>query len=355
MRKITKIIIVILFITGITIAFITAYQIKNQGSNIDQILAIPDSKDVVDNFILQNSNPEWEEILIDDALPVDIETLRKTEYPGGVFFIERTLPDGSNYRQFIASYLSEELKIFGLLTVPKSPRPENGYPAVLFVHGYISPSQYSTTESYPSYQATLARGGFVTFKPDLRGHGESDGEPVSAHFSEKYVVDTMYAITYLKNHKDVDPKRIGYWGHSNGGEIGLRIAVISTDIKAASFWAGVVGSYEDMLETYNDKIPFLRDTDNPLVKEYGLPSSNPIFWNKIDPYSYLNDIKAPIQLQHSTADLSVPIELSIHLKEELEKLDKTVEYYKYENDDHNISVNSKAAWQRTIAFFNENL
>ena len=94
----------------------------------------------------------------------------------------------------------------------------------------------------------MARSGFVTFKPDLRGHGNSGGAPVSAHYSEKYVVDTLYAIEYLKNQEDVNRQRIGYWGHSNGGEIGLRVVVVSSDIKAASFWAGVVGSYEDMYE-----------------------------------------------------------------------------------------------------------
>ena len=265
------------------------------------------------------------------------------------------MPNGTNYRQFIASYLSEGLKIYGLLTIPTTPKPENGYPVIVFVHGYISPKKYSTTGNYPTYQATLARGGFITFKPDLRGHGNSEGEAASAHYSEKYVVDAMYAISYLKNYKDADPERIGYWGHSNGGEIGLRVILISPDIKAASFWAGVVGSYEDMLETYNDKISFLRNRNNPLVEEYGLPSKNPEFWNKLDPYYFLNDISIPIQLQHGTADSSVPIELSIQLKKELEKLNKIVEYYEYPGDDHNISKNSNVAWQRTIDFFKRNL
>ena len=197
--------------------------------------------------------------------------------------------------------------------------------------------------------------GFVTFKPDLRGHGNSEGEPVSAHHSEKYTVDTMYAISYLKKYKDVDPNRIGYWGHSNGGEIGLRIIVITYDIKAASLWAGVVGSYKDMLETYNHKIRFLRNWRNPLVIEYGLPSTNPDFWNKLDPYSYLHDITIPIQIQHGAADKSVPIELSIHLRDELNKINRQVEYFEYKDDNHNISKNVNIAFQRTIEFYKKYL
>jgi dipeptidyl aminopeptidase/acylaminoacyl peptidase len=287
--------------------------------------------------------------------PMEIKVLRSREYPGGDFVIEKTLANKSNYKQFIVSYLSEGLKIYGLLTVPLTPRPENGYPAIVFIHGYIAPKEYSTIKNYPTYQARLARVGFVTFKPDLRGHGNSEGDPVSAHYSEKYVVDTMYAISYLKKHKDVNPVRIGYWGHSNGGEIGLRVVVITYDIKAASFWAGVVGSYKDMLETYNPKIRFLRNRYNPLVVENGLPSTNPDFWNKIEPYAYLSDITIPIQIQHGTDDKSVPIELSIHLRDELNKIKRQVEYFEYTGDNHNISINVDLAFKRTIDFYKKYL
>lgn len=342
MTKIAKTFIAIFFIAGLAVISSCTKWPQQNTANTDQ----PEFADTVAGGNVK---------IVEESFPMFIETLRSREYSGGDFVIEKTLPNGTNYRQFIASYLSEGLKIYGLLTVPTSPKPENGYPAVLFVHGYIPPKQYSTTGNYPTYQASLARGGFVTYKPDLRGHGNSEGEAVSAHYSEKYVVDAMYAISYLKKYSDVDPERIGYWGHSNGGEIGLRVLVISSDIKAASFWAGVVGSYKDMLETYNDKISFLNNNNNPLVEKYGLPTNNPKFWNQLDPYAFLNNISAPIQLQHGTADKSVPIKLSLRLKEELEKLNKKVEYYEYAGDDHNIAANSKTAWQKTINFFKENL
>ncbi|MFW5884787.1 MAG: alpha/beta hydrolase family protein [Patescibacteria group bacterium] len=286
-----------------------------------------------------------------------IEELQERNFPGGDFVVEEKLENGSNYERFIVSYQSEGLKINGLLTRPLSPRPEGGYPAILFVHGYIPPKQYSTVDSYPTYQASLARQGFVTFKPDMRGHGDSEGEPVNAHFSEKYVVDTLHALAYLKDYEDANSERIGYWGHSNGGEIGLRSAVITDEIKAYSFWAGVVGSYKDMLETYNQDIPFLNleEKEFSFVQENGLPSENPDFWNKIDPHRYLEEISAPIELHHGTDDDSVPIELSVSLKEAMEEEDKKVDLYEYADDDHDISQNSNRAFERTIKFYEENL
>lgn len=343
MKKIIQKIIIILILSGITTLIAATRQKSKTNLN-----TVSDQNPTATNPPAITNTPE-------EFSPMFIESLRARTYPAESLTIEKTLPAGTGYRQFIASYRSEGLKIYGLLMVPATPKPQNGYPAIIFMHGFIPPKQYSTTGNYPTYQAMLTRGGFITFKPDLRGHGQSEGEAVSAHYSEKYTVDAMYAISSLKNYKDVDPEKIGYWGHSNGGEIGLRAVVISPDIKAAVFWAGVVGSYKDMLETYNDKISFLRNKENPLVNKNGLPSSNPEFWNKIDPYFFLGDIAAPIQLHHGTGDTNVPIELSIRLKEELEKINKKVEYYEYAGDDHDINASSKIAWQRAIAFFKENL
>ncbi len=289
-------------------------------------------------------------------LPVFIESLRKRNYPASEIAIEETLTSGVNYQRHIVSYKSDGLKIYGLLTIPNSSRPSNGYPTIIFLHGYVSPKTYITTNDYIATQDGLARSGFITFKPDLRGHGKSQGDATGAHFSESYVVDTLNALSALKIDKDVDSKRIGIWGHSNGGEIGLKAMVVSKEIKASVFWAGVVGSFQDMLETYNSRIPFMRRNAPDLVVKYGSPSANPTFWNKLDPYSSLDDISGPIQLHHGTADSSVPIELSIHLKNALEKEGKRAELYKYNGANHNFNGDSFAtAMQRSVDFFKKYL
>ena len=71
--------------------------------------------------------------------PLSIEGMRVKLYPGSDIVIEEELPQGSNYRQYITSYNSEGYKIYGLLTVPETQRPENGYPVIIFNHGYIPP------------------------------------------------------------------------------------------------------------------------------------------------------------------------------------------------------------------------
>jgi len=44
--------------------------------------------------------------------------MRKQDYPGSDIVIEQTLTPGANYNQYIASYKSDGLKIYALLTVP---------------------------------------------------------------------------------------------------------------------------------------------------------------------------------------------------------------------------------------------
>src|SRR5438094_5714633 len=83
--------------------------------------------------------------------PLAIDAMRQRDYPGSDLVVEQTLAPGSNYRRYVASYRSDGLKIFGLLTVPNGRKPAVGWPVIIFNHGYIPPSQYRTTERYIAY------------------------------------------------------------------------------------------------------------------------------------------------------------------------------------------------------------
>src|SRR2546421_6630706 len=123
--------------------------------------------------------------------PLAIDAMRQRDYPGSDLAIERTLAAGSNYRQYVASYQSDGLKINSLLTVPNGPKPPTGWPVIVFNHGYISPTVYRTTERYVAYVDAFARNGYIVFKPDYRGFGSSQGQPVSAYYSPDDTVDVL--------------------------------------------------------------------------------------------------------------------------------------------------------------------
>ena len=131
--------------------------------------------------------------------------------------------------------------------MPRGEKPATGWPVVIFNHGYIPPDQYRTTERYVAYVDGFARNGYIVFRSDYRGHGDSEGEASGAYGSPDYTVDVLNAVSAMKQYPDADPNRIGMWGHSMGGYITLRSMVIQDDIKAGVIWAGVVASYPDMI------------------------------------------------------------------------------------------------------------
>jgi dipeptidyl aminopeptidase/acylaminoacyl peptidase len=256
--------------------------------------------------------------------PLNIEWLRQQSYPGSDITIEQELPRGSNYRQYIASYESEGLKIYGLLTIPDGEKPATGWPAIIFNHGFIPPNIYRTTERYVAYVDAIARSGYVVFKPDYRGHGNSEGEATGGYASPAYTVDVLNALASVKKLPEVDPNRIGMWGHSMGGMITLRSMVVSKDIKAGVIWGGVVASYADLLTKWRRPQSEVVATPPPgrrwrteFIETYGTPEENPDFWNSISPITFVSDISGPVQLDHSTTDEEVPIEFSESLDQAL--------------------------------------
>jgi len=289
--------------------------------------------------------------------PLTLASMRQRTFPGSELAIEETLKAGANYQRYRVSYLSDGLKIYALLTVPNGVPPETGWPGIVFNHGYIPPTQYRTTERYIAYVDWIARSGYVVLRPDYRGHDQSEGVARGAYSSPDYVIDVLNATTSLKNYPGVDRQRIGLWGHSMGGYITLRAMVIDPEIKAGVIWAGVVGSYADMLAHWRrNTAPSVTATPRggwrgSLVAEYGSPEENPEFWASISANTYLSELGGPLQLHHGTKDADVPLILSELLNEQMMAAGQTVEFYTYEGDNHNLSNSFSLAMRRTIKFF----
>lgn len=284
--------------------------------------------------------------------------MRAGEYPGSDIVIEQELDPGVGYRRYYVSYMSEGLKIYALMTVPNGERPITGWPVIIFNHGYIPPDVYVTTERYIAYVDLIARAGYIVFRSDYRGHDRSEGVPGGAYSRPDYTKDVLNATASMKRYPDADPNRIGMWGHSMGGYITLRSMVIRDDIKAGVIWAGVVGSYEDLLYNWRrgtgaspDSTPRPGSWRTTFTGQFGTPEDNPDFWNSISANSYLDEISGPVQLHHGTADTDVPVEFSEKLFYQMLDVNQIVELYTYPGDNHNISNYFSAAMQRTIEFF----
>ena len=201
-----------------------------------------------------------------------------------------------SYTSYLTSYTSDGLKINALLTKPTGEMPKEGWPTIIFIHGYIPPTQYQTTDRYVDYVNYLAQNGFVVFKIDLRGHGNSEGQPRGAYYSNDYVIDALHAYAALQETSFVNPKKIGMWGHSMAGNIVMRSFAARPDIPVVVIWAGAGYTYIDLTKyRINDlsyRPPQLvgqsAQTRQKLTEKYGQPSKDSPFWQQLAPANYLD-------------------------------------------------------------------
>lgn len=269
----------------------------------------------------------------------------------------RPLSETSTYTSHLTSYNSDGLRINALLTIPKGQQPDEGFPAVVFVHGYIPPASYQTTERYESYIDYLARNGLVVFKIDLRGHGDSEGEASGAYYSGDYVIDVLNAYAALEGADFVDANRINVWGHSMAGNVVLRAVAAKRTIPRAVIWGGAGFTYQDLIDlrisdaSYN---PPPQESERRRRREelnqlYGPFSQDSWFWKTVPATNYLTDVTTSIQLHHAVNDDVVSIEYSRGLVEAAEAVGKDIQLYEYRTGGHNIDGASfTQAMQRTV-------
>lgn len=296
--------------------------------------------------------------------PLSLQFMRAQNYLGSDITIEQTLSPGSNYSRYIVSFTSDGLKQFALMTIPNGNKPPGGFPVIIFNHGYIIPEKYTPDGNYIAHVDALSKEGYIVFKPNYRGNGKSEGTPGSTYFSPNYAIDDLNAIASIKKYPDANPNRIGIWGHSMGGNIALRVSEISPDIKVVVIWGGVVGSYNDIIYNWQNKVSYQPASEDLYLRnlglstflaKYGTPTKNPDFWNSIDPTMNLNLINASFQIHVGLADPQVPPDFSKSLYNKLNLQGKYVEYFEYPGANHDINQSFSQAMQRTIDFFNHYL
>ena len=286
--------------------------------------------------------------------PLSIDYLRQQHYPGSPLEIVQKLAGGSTYAEYLVSYKSEELTIYGTLSVPAGKMPASGWPVVLFVHGYIEPAIYQGTERYEAFVDAIASAGYIVFRPDLRGHGDSEGVAYGAYGDPGYTIDVLNAVASIKTFAEADGERIGIFGHSMGGYITARAMVVSHNIKAGVIWSGVVASYEELVADWGSADSTIAEGELPvarvLLNREGTPQTNPDFWASLSATSYLQDLSGPLQLHHGSDDSDVPMRFSDQFYRDLITAGQGAEYYVYAGDDHNLSASFEVAMRRSLAF-----
>lgn len=114
-----------------------------------------------------------------------------------------------------------------LRSIATRPSAKGRYPAVFFIQGLTAAS----TEFYPGRSNTvqellygLTRRGFVTFRCEKSGCGDSTGEAASEVGFDFETEGFRKALAKLKTYDFVDPDRVYIFGHSMGGVMAPLVA-----------------------------------------------------------------------------------------------------------------------------------
>ncbi len=292
---------------------------------------------------------------------LDLGLARQATYTNKPITVVKDLGVLNNVRESVVSFgvPKDGLNEYGLMTLPLQKLPAGKkYPVIVLCHGYVTPQAYSTLNDYTTDMDFYSQHGFAVIKPDYRGNGLSltDGTPDGAYYSMSYNTDVMSLIAAIKQTSFLDDKNISIWGHSMGGYIALRAAVISPDIKNVILLSAPVGTAEDMYGSY---MP-VSDANNPTALEirnneltaHGTPLSDPTYWNSASPLNYLKDTKAYIQIHVGSNDQIVPPQFSIDLSDKLTSLKKPHQYFVYAGADHGLVTQREAIWQRSLEVLN---
>ncbi len=305
-----------------------------------------------------------------DPMPLSIEAMRVDRHTATLTF-ERSLEDGPSFSAYLVSYRSSGLKVYAMVAVPNTPKPQAGYPVLVADHGFVpTPEEYGITadgidsrpgDYYRDIPDNYAREGFLVVMPDYRGHNISEGLEFTTGFlaTNYYTLDVLALLSALPGLDDADLDKLFMWGHSLGAEIALRTLLVDGSIRGASLWSPVGGSLWEQAYHYswydNDDNTDSHDKPKARMDELSRDIDNlgfPYDPDSSEPGQFLHFLDTPIVVHHAKDDGEVPYIWSELLATKLELQNKTYTFYSYESDKHLFEDELQAiAVARDVEFF----
>jgi pimeloyl-ACP methyl ester carboxylesterase len=152
------------------------------------------------------------------------------------------------YREEDVIFPNDKAKISlaGTLTIPNGLGP---FPVAVLLSGSGPHDRDETLLGHHPFLILadhLTRKGIAVLRFDKRGIAKSTGDYANAT-TEDFANDCESALSYLKTRKEIDPKRMGLIGHSEGGNIAPIVAARSNDVAWVVLLAGPGLKGEDFL------------------------------------------------------------------------------------------------------------
>jgi pimeloyl-ACP methyl ester carboxylesterase len=154
----------------------------------------------------------------------------------------------------------------GTLTEPEGPGP---FPALILISGSGAQDRDETIFEHKPFLVladTLTRRGIAVLRLDDRGVGGSTGS-TSSSTSDDFAGDVLAGMAFLRTRSELDPRRIGLMGHSEGGIIAPMVAARSPDVAFIVLMAGTGLPGEEILYLQGRAILKAMGADEKALKQ----------------------------------------------------------------------------------------
>ncbi len=142
------------------------------------------------------------------------------------------------FKLYHLKYTSAHNKmVTGLLSIPKNEKAP--YPVIILMHGLGDHKEVD----YVTYgNSRFTKNGYAVLRLDMSDHGERKGDFYDFDLTGDYkywtreiisqtVFDLRRAVDFIETQKELDAKRIGYYGISLGGITGTIFCGVETRVK----------------------------------------------------------------------------------------------------------------------------
>lgn len=249
------------------------------------------------------------------------------------------------------------ITLAGTLSLPKK---EGNFPAVILITGSSAQNRDEEVLGHKPFLVLsdyLTKKGIAVLRLDDRGVGESTGN-FSTSTTADFASDIQAGVDYLKTRNEINKKKLGLIGHSEGGLIAPMVAGNSKDINFIVLLAGpglrgdkilllqnelikrqsgmpeveiqkekeiFKGAYDLIIaSTVNDgnlksiissylKIQYNDPSKDADVELLTAQVTNTWWYNfiKLDPVPFLEKVKCPVLALNGSKDLQVPAEVNL--------------------------------------------
>ncbi|WP_096200673.1 alpha/beta hydrolase family protein [Bacillus sp. FJAT-45350] len=200
----------------------------------------------------------------------------------------------------------ENVHLSGVFHYPK-PEQNSKKPAIVFAHGFVG-SKVGEHRLFVKAARFFAERGYIVFRFDFRGCGESDGDYGDVTVSNQ-IKQLEAAIKYVKAQKEVDGNDITLIGHSLGGAVSTLTASTNDDIQRLILWSPVARPYKDITRiTGMAAVKTANETGN--YDYLGFNISKEFFQDlKVHhPLEAISSYEKPFFVLHAEVDEDVPKE-----------------------------------------------